>query len=62
MKIKIDRTKNFLEKTKIIHIDNSKFEIEIEFSYAFVLAAVTMILLLINAGLLGYYIGLYVYK
>jgi hypothetical protein len=62
MKINIDVTKKCLEKTRVIHINSAKFQIEIEFCYAFAIIAVTTLLLLINAGLLGYYIGLCEYK
>ncbi|WP_244834696.1 hypothetical protein [Clostridium sp. BJN0001] len=62
MKYYIDKTMKFLEKTRKIYINNSKFEIEIEFCNMFVLLAVIMILLIINAGLLGYVIGGIVYR
>ncbi|MBC2457301.1 hypothetical protein [Clostridium beijerinckii] len=62
MKYYIDKTMKFLEKTRKIYINNSKFEVEIEFCNMFVLLAIIIILLIINAGLLGYVIGGIVYR
>lgn len=62
MKYYIDKTMKFLEKTRKIYINNSKFEVEIEFCNMFVLLAIIIILLIINAGLLGYVIGWIVYR
>lgn len=62
MKYYIDKTMKFLEKTRKIYINYSKFEIEIEFCNMFVLLVIIIILLIINAGLLGYVIGVFMYR
>ena len=62
MKVYVEKTMKFLEKTRKVHINNSIFEMSIEFCYMFILLVIMIILLIINACLLSYAIGLIMYR